>query len=234
MENSMSTGSAAREAGGRAEESGLRLAGSLGGIFGKLALVAVVVAMLPGCSTLRSALGMSKHPPDEFAVMTKAPLVMPPDFALRPPKPGAEQPQVTSPGAEARQTIFGLDTTQSKPMAGQSEGEFALLQKSGADNADPEIRGKLETDNIEPPKKRGFVSRVLCPFCGGSKAKKQDTAAADTGQEKIAPHPAGQVQQGAIGSPDAQTAASPDAPTASDEKPKDKKKKGWLRRLIPF
>jgi hypothetical protein len=45
--------------------------------------------VLVGCDSIREAAGVTKEPPDEFAVVTKAPLVMPPDYNLRPPKPGA-------------------------------------------------------------------------------------------------------------------------------------------------
>jgi len=49
------------------------------------ALVATVG--LAGCNSTRSALGMTKVTPDEFRVVTKAPLVVPPDYSLRPPAP---------------------------------------------------------------------------------------------------------------------------------------------------
>jgi hypothetical protein len=45
--------------------------------------------VLVGCDSIREAAGITKEPPDEFAVVTKAPLVIPPDYNLRPPKPGA-------------------------------------------------------------------------------------------------------------------------------------------------
>lgn len=51
----------------------------------KLVLVLTAVAMLGGCSGIGKALGFSKRPPDEFDVLARAPLVVPPDFNLRPP-----------------------------------------------------------------------------------------------------------------------------------------------------
>ena len=54
------------------------------------ALVAALCAIaLSGCSSIRDLAGLQKKSPDEFAVTTKAPLVIPPDFNLRPPMPGA-------------------------------------------------------------------------------------------------------------------------------------------------
>ena len=58
-----------------------------------------------GCSDLKKAMGLEKSAPDEFAVESRAPLTMPPDFNLRPPQPGAARPQEKSPGQQARQTI---------------------------------------------------------------------------------------------------------------------------------
>ena len=45
---------------------------------------------LAGCApgTVQDALGMGKRSPDEFAVVSRAPLILPPDYGLRPPAPG--------------------------------------------------------------------------------------------------------------------------------------------------
>jgi hypothetical protein len=61
--------------------------------------------MIAGCSDLKKAIGLERTPPDEFAVESRAPLTMPPDFNLRPPQPGAARPQEKSPDQQARQVI---------------------------------------------------------------------------------------------------------------------------------
>jgi DUF3035 family protein len=61
--------------------------------------------LLPGCTDLRKAIGLEKTSPDEFAVESRAPLTMPPDFELRPPQPGAARPQEKSSDQQARQII---------------------------------------------------------------------------------------------------------------------------------
>lgn len=54
-----------------------------------LALVAAG-AMAANCSGgAQETLGLKKKAPDEFAVVRNAPLSLPPNFSLRPPKPGA-------------------------------------------------------------------------------------------------------------------------------------------------
>ena len=45
---------------------------------------------------------MSKRAPDEFAVVRRAPLIVPPDFDLRPPDPGAPRPNIGTTADQAR------------------------------------------------------------------------------------------------------------------------------------
>jgi hypothetical protein len=61
--------------------------------------------LLSGCSDFRVALGLDKVGPDEFAVESRAPLTIPPDFDLRPPQPGAPRPQDVTSAERARKVI---------------------------------------------------------------------------------------------------------------------------------
>ena len=69
-------------------------------------LLAAAVATT-GCSSVSKAIGATKVTPDEFRVVTSAPLTLPPDYNLRPPQPGAARPQEMDPDAEAHAAIFG-------------------------------------------------------------------------------------------------------------------------------
>jgi hypothetical protein len=100
---------------------------------------------LAGCSGVREQLGLEKQAPDEFRVVSRAPLTVPPEFALRPPRPGAPRPQVGTPTDQARRTVFRLGDQQPTveqvmPDDGRSLGERAILMGAGADQANPEIR----------------------------------------------------------------------------------------------
>ena len=60
-------------------------------------LIAALVSLpllVGGCSNIRETLGLSKQSPDEFKVVSRAPLSMPPDYNLKPPTPGAPRPHV--------------------------------------------------------------------------------------------------------------------------------------------
>lgn len=61
--------------------------------------------LISGCTDVKRAIGLEKTSPDEFAVESRAPLEMPPDFDLRPPQPGASRPQEKSSDKLARQAI---------------------------------------------------------------------------------------------------------------------------------
>ncbi|MGH6920747.1 MAG: DUF3035 domain-containing protein [Geminicoccaceae bacterium] len=50
---------------------------------------------------------MSKRSPDEFAVVKRAPLILPPEYDLRPPDPGAPRPNVGRTADQARVALTG-------------------------------------------------------------------------------------------------------------------------------
>jgi hypothetical protein len=113
-----------------------------------------------GCTGARKALGFEKSPPDEFQVISRAPLSMPPDFALRPPDPGAPRPQEQSPREQAQTVVFGSGGTTY--TGDGSPGESALLQQAGASDVDPSIRQLVnaETDQ-EIAADNQFIDRLV-------------------------------------------------------------------------
>jgi len=50
------------------------------------------VLLVGGCTSIRQMVGLDRVGPDEFAVESRAPLTIPPDFELRPPQAGAARP----------------------------------------------------------------------------------------------------------------------------------------------
>jgi hypothetical protein len=115
------------------------------GLFGLLVLA------LPGCEGVREQLGLGKRPPDEFAVVTKAPLALPPEFTLRPPKPGAPRPQEQQPSEVARGALTQGRAGRAVPSlaAGRGAGEQALLKQAGAERADPKIREVVNRESSQ-------------------------------------------------------------------------------------
>lgn len=108
----------------------------------KITAAAVGIALMTSGCGIGKALGGGKNAPDEFAIATKAPLVVPPDYALRPPRPGESRPQELTPSERAQQVLLG-----NPDAAPPTEGEQALLLKAGAFSADPNIRNLLNAEN---------------------------------------------------------------------------------------
>ena len=99
------------------------------------AALLIGAAGLAGCDSASNALGISKVTPDEFRVVTKAPLVLPPDYSLRPPAPGEPRPQELQPESAARQALTGEREAEVR-----FDGEKMFVAHAGADHADPLIR----------------------------------------------------------------------------------------------
>jgi hypothetical protein len=104
------------------------------------------LALLTGCSSAKEQLGLTKQAPDEFAVVKRAPLEMPPNFNLRPPQPGAPRPQEASPYQAAKQSVFGQTQNTAVENTG---GEAALLQQAGAIATDPNIRQTVDAETTQ-------------------------------------------------------------------------------------
>lgn len=129
---------------------------------------------LAGCQSAAEALGVAKVTPDEFRVVTKAPLVVPPDYALRPPAPGKPRPQELHPESAARLALLGQREGEQR-----SDGEKLLVSRAGADKADPLIRYVVDDEFGEiAHKEKNFADRVM--FWRGSDGKKGEAEAAAT------------------------------------------------------
>jgi hypothetical protein len=185
----------------------------------------VVVGGLTGCSSFREAIGAGKSPPDEFAVVTKAPLVVPPDFALRPPEPGAPRPQEMTPAAAAHQTVFGLPPAPPTPAPGTSQGEVILLAMAGADRADADIRKIIESETLAlEAKDKGFADRIL--FWKGETDSVVD---AEAEAQRLRETEASGATGGIPSPHDMEAAETPKAETRQQGGIR-----GWLQKISPF
>lgn len=118
-------------------------------------LAASVVAS--GCSSVQRSMGMTRTAPDEFRVVTRAPLTLPPDYSLRPPRPGEARPQELDPSTEARTALFGDDVGRAA-----SAGERALVSNAGATTVDSEVRETVDFESGSIVRRNtAFVDRVL-------------------------------------------------------------------------
>jgi Protein of unknown function (DUF3035) len=125
-------------------------------------LAALPLLAVAGCdtSTLSRNFGLTRDAPDEFTVTTQAPLSMPPDYNLRPPRPGAARPQQQAESVQAEEALIPQVALGGPQTSGSSPGQTALLQESGP-TAPRDIRRRVDQDARVEEANEGFLDKVL-------------------------------------------------------------------------
>lgn len=128
----------------------------------KLVISATLIALTAACA---GGSGLDRKRPDELAVSRSAPLVVPPDFALVPPKPGTPRPQEADSSTQALEAMFGGKAVRSAVESG------AIGQAGGA-RAQPGIRSQVGDPDTEVVDK-GSVTRdiIAAPEGDGADAR---------------------------------------------------------------
>jgi hypothetical protein len=125
----------------------------------------VAVSALCGCSNWKQAIGIEPTSPDEFAVESRAPLTIPPDFDLRPPAPGSARPQEISsatkaqgvvdsagpgaPGQQASGTLHYQGTNLADPNAQIADQSLAAKLLQSPDTNDSAVVEKRQTTAVQ-------------------------------------------------------------------------------------
>jgi hypothetical protein len=119
-----------------------------------------LVLALAGCGgdDLSRTFGLTRDAPDEFQVTTRAPLSMPPDYSLRPPRPGASRPQEATAQADAEAALVP-EAALAAPGT-TSPGQEALVEAAGKP-APADIRRRVEADAALDSPGRSFTDRLL-------------------------------------------------------------------------
>jgi hypothetical protein len=114
-----------------------------------------------GCDGVKEQLGLTRHTPDEFSVMQRAPLEIPENLNdLPPPVLGAPRPQEVPAVKQAQEAVLG--TTKPVVAAAASKSETMLINKVASTKADPNIRQQLAKDAAEDNEdSRPVVKRLL-------------------------------------------------------------------------
>ena len=129
------------------------------------ALAGAALLLTSGCASGGGIMGRAR--PDEFAVQRQAPLVVPPDFNLVPPAPGAPRPAEGAASQQALDALFG-------GPAARSGVETSAIDRAGS--ADPGIRsavgdagtntvakGTVTRDIIAAPEGAGGAAQAVIP-----------------------------------------------------------------------
>jgi len=121
----------------------------------KLSLLALGAACL--ATTACSSGARGSRSPDEFRVVTKAPLTVPPDYSLRPPGAGQSVPAEVEAAQADNASAFG-----STLGANASASEKALVAAAGANAISPMIRTELDYEEFKTIRKpKSVADRVM-------------------------------------------------------------------------
>ncbi len=177
-----------------------------------MGLAALVV--LAGCSTdkLSRTFGLTRDTPDEYTVTTRAPLSMPPDYNLRPPRPGAPRPQEQSEQQQAEAALVP-ELALNGPSNTASPGQEALVAEAGP-AAPADIRRKVDQDARSDSADDGFIDKVLY-------WRKPDTHGAEVDPTKESQRLR-------------QNAALGESPSVGETPIIQQKKEGWFTHLFSW
>ncbi len=138
-------------------------------------LLPLALLLLAACSDggVRETLGLDRQAPDEFSVVSRPPLSLPPEFELRPPRPG-EPPRGPSSNTKARALLIGEQPPSAAEASTVNEGRSSaadrLLNRAGTAQADGDVRSKLDDDVRRTPDARG-AGTLLDRVTGAPKAE---------------------------------------------------------------
>lgn len=125
----------------------------------RFAFALVALSFLAACSSAKEELGLTRQSPDEFSVVERAPLSLPPDYTLRPPRAGGPSaPAALSADAQARRVVLG---SEAETVAAPSSATEMLLQKAGATQPQPGIRAQLDKETAVISTQNKTVSEKL-------------------------------------------------------------------------
>ena len=105
-----------------------------------------IIALVTGCGmdSIRETMGMGKHAPDEYLIVERAPLSIPPSYELRPPSASDLETQYASLRKRAEDILIGSVNGAGAPI---SASELAFLSDAGALNVGSEIRDIIDAES---------------------------------------------------------------------------------------
>ncbi|BDW80867.1 hypothetical protein MACH24_03050 [Erythrobacter sp. Dej080120_24] len=128
------------------------------------------ILLASGCAMLAACGGsgiFNRDRPDEFAVQRQAPLVVPPDFTLTPPAPGAPRPSEGTASEQALEALFGgpAPRSQIETSALDRAGSAApgIRSEVGDPGTNTVAKGSVTRDIIAAPQGDGAAAQTLIP-----------------------------------------------------------------------
>lgn len=129
-----------------------------------IALIAMASSTLAACGSTDV---LNRDRPDEFAVQRQAPLVIPPDFNLEPPAPGAPRPAEGTASQQALEALFGGPAPRSAVETGalNNAGEAmpGIRSAVGDEETNTVAKGAVTRDIIAAPAGVGSEAQAVIP-----------------------------------------------------------------------
>jgi hypothetical protein len=123
-------------------------------------------AMLLGACSQGGSL-FNRIRPDEFAVSRQAPLVVPPDFSLMPPNPGAPRPQDLDSSKQALDALFGgpapRSAVESDTLGKAGASAVGIRSVVGDPRTKTVAKGATVRDILAAPEGDGREARASIP-----------------------------------------------------------------------
>ncbi len=173
----------------------------------KLLLFPIFALTACSGSDVSDTLGLNKSAPDEFVVVSRPPLVVPPDFSLSPPRPGEESPHAVSTQEQARRLLLGTPETVLAPgrMLGDEDGTMTMEEFMGADGsaaavdtavvpvvaADPQTPSsanflkRLGVDELDPAIRKELAQERVAPPSGKQADSLYEELVGDDAKETV-------------------------------------------------
>lgn len=120
-----------------------------------------LLAMATACSSTPNNSSGRGGVPDEFRVVKKAPLTVPPEYSLRPPEAGRVRPVEVDPTRQDNVLAFGSDIGLDA-----SPAERILIVRAGAIAVSPIIRETIDYDESGLLRKNLDISDTVTSWTG--------------------------------------------------------------------
>src|SRR5690606_11132096 len=121
-------------------------------------------ALLASCGTSGV---LNRDRPDEFAVQRQAPLIVPPDFDLTPPQPGAPRPTEGTAAQQALDALFGgpapRSAIETSALRRAGEAEQGIRSSVGDPLTHTVDKGTTTRSIIAAPEGDGQDARAVIP-----------------------------------------------------------------------
>ena len=121
----------------------------------------VTMSAMGAILAVASCTGNGPSGPDEFRVVTKPPLSVPPEYSLRPPPAGTTVPAEADPARTPTAAAFGTSIGQNA-----SEVEKALVAAAGANAVSPNIRSLVDYEEAGTVRKVRSDSDQIMSYQG--------------------------------------------------------------------